>query len=56
MAFKPRTPFSQVTKIAGVLFAVAGVMILIKTLPQWFWFFLFGILLISIGWFLYFRR
>lgn len=56
MAFRPRTRFSQVSKIVGVVFAVAGVMILIKTLPQWFWFFLFGVMLIAFGWMLYFRR
>lgn len=56
MAFRTYNRFSQGAKVVGILLAGAGVTILIRTLPQWFWYFVLGSGLICIGCFLYFRR
>jgi len=56
MAFRTRTRYSLGAKILGIISAGAGVTILIRTLPHWFWFLVLGVVFLLLGWFLYFRR
>lgn len=53
MAFKVRRRGMGIAKkLLGLLMAVAGLLMVVKTLPVWLWFAVLGCGLIWLGWFI----